>query len=101
MRLAEFRARQAQDSVDHSKALMAGIHDLAAKNERETFSIHAITILTLLFLPGTFMTVRGKHFTRVAVNKPHTFLPAPRPDLSLELKYASRVHTSNYLTVFL
>ena len=35
-----------------------GMHKIAAKTERETSSMHVITLVTLVFLPGTFVAVR-------------------------------------------
>lgn len=34
------------------------MHDIAVKTGRQTVSMHAITVFTLVFLPGTFLAVR-------------------------------------------
>lgn len=52
MRLGETYARIAKASADKMEGL-------TAKAKHEAVSIHAITMLTLLFLPGTFVAVRN------------------------------------------
>ncbi|KAI3322540.1 hypothetical protein HD806DRAFT_128426 [Xylariaceae sp. AK1471] len=51
MKTSEFFAQNAKETTD----LM---HDIAKKTKRETSSMHVITGLTLVFLPGTFAAVR-------------------------------------------
>lgn len=51
MQTGEYYATCAQKSTDE-------MHDIAAKTERETVSMHVITMFTLIFLPGTFVAVR-------------------------------------------
>ena len=36
----------------------AKMHAIAVRTEQETLSMHVITIFTLVFLPGTFISVR-------------------------------------------
>jgi len=37
-------------------------HEVAAKTEKETVSMHVITGLTLVFLPGTFVSVSALEY---------------------------------------
>ncbi|KAI8633951.1 hypothetical protein F5Y19DRAFT_415881 [Xylariaceae sp. FL1651] len=57
MKTSEFFAQNAKDTTD----LM---HEIAKKTKRETSSMHVITGLTLVFLPGTFVAVRRCLFCR-------------------------------------
>lgn len=58
MRYGEHFAEQANASTTTMGKLTVQIHELATKSQQETASMHAITILTLFFLPGTFVAVR-------------------------------------------
>lgn len=42
----------------HAKVSTEKMENLTVKTRQETISIHVITILTLIFLPGTFVAVR-------------------------------------------
>ena len=52
MRNGEFFARAAKASAE-------SMEEIAAKTERDTGSMHGITVLTFVFLPGTFVSVRA------------------------------------------
>jgi hypothetical protein len=65
MRTGEYFARQANQSTVSMNILTQDMHDLATKTKKETVSMHSITVLTLCFLPGTFVAVRyGLAFLR-------------------------------------
>jgi hypothetical protein len=51
MRIGELYAQLAKSSTDK-------MEELTEKTKHETVSIHVITFLTLVFLPGTFVAVR-------------------------------------------
>lgn len=57
MRVGEHYARLADDSAKTMERWTVKMHDIAAKTEHETNSMHGITVLTLIFLPGTFVSV--------------------------------------------
>jgi hypothetical protein len=50
-------AKQAAASTTNMEAMTEEMKSLAQKTKQETVSIHIITIVTLLFLPGTFISV--------------------------------------------
>jgi hypothetical protein len=60
MRVGELYAQLAKSSTDAMELL-------TLKTKHETVSIHVITILTLIFLPSTFVAVRytWPHFSRM------------------------------------
>lgn len=49
--------RRAEESADRMEKLAVDMHEIAKKTERETVSMRIITLVTLFFLPGTFMSV--------------------------------------------
>lgn len=51
MRTGEYFAQHAKTSTDK-------MSELTVRTKQETVSIHVITVLTLIFLPGTFVAVR-------------------------------------------
>jgi hypothetical protein len=54
---AQESAQKAQESANRMEELTLDMHHIAKKTERETVSMGIITLVTLLFLPGTFMSV--------------------------------------------
>jgi hypothetical protein len=52
--LAE-RARQSAIKVE---GMTEKMHEIAVKTQQETVSMRIITLVTLFFLPGTFISVR-------------------------------------------
>jgi len=65
MRVGEHYARSAEVSARVMEEWTERMHDIAAETEHETISMHGITVLTLIFLPGTFVSVREalSHYT--------------------------------------
>jgi Mg2+ and Co2+ transporter CorA len=58
------RQSQAQKSAKNMEAMSqrmelitADMHEIAQKTQRETVSMRVITLVTLFFLPGTFIAV--------------------------------------------
>jgi len=49
--------QKAQMSAEKMEALTEQMNDIAIKTERETVSMRIVTIVTLFFLPGTFVSV--------------------------------------------
>ncbi len=58
MRNGEHFAKSARDSTAAMEQWTVKMHDIAKQTEEETISMHVITIFTLIFLPGTFVSVR-------------------------------------------
>ncbi|KAM7185598.1 hypothetical protein V8F20_011732 [Naviculisporaceae sp. PSN 640] len=58
MRVGEYYARSAETSAETMEKWTVRMHQIAAETEQQTVSMHAITVLTLIFLPGTFVSVR-------------------------------------------
>jgi hypothetical protein len=54
---AQESTQKAQESADRMEQITADMHKIAKKTERETLSMGIITFVTLVFLPGTFMSV--------------------------------------------
>ena len=51
-------AGKAQLSTEHMEAMTQDMHEIAHKTKQETVSMRIITLVTLFFLPGTFISVR-------------------------------------------
>jgi hypothetical protein len=49
---------KAQVSADHVEFMTQSMHELAEKTKQEAVSMRIITLVTLFFLPGTFISVR-------------------------------------------
>lgn len=52
----EVLARQAQVSQHNMEQMTKQMQDVAIKTEKETISMRIITVVTLFFLPGTFIS---------------------------------------------
>ncbi|KAH8590628.1 hypothetical protein B0O99DRAFT_579875 [Bisporella sp. PMI_857] len=59
-------------SSDPVKALTQDMHEIARKTKQETVSMRIITLVTLFFLPGTFISVSIKFLVRCKVAKIRT-----------------------------
>lgn len=57
MKASEFFAKKAQESTDSMETITVQMHQIAIKTEQETVSMRIITLVTLFFLPGTFVAV--------------------------------------------
>jgi hypothetical protein len=51
-------AERSQLSTENMEALTEDMHKIAHKTKQETVSMRIITLVTLFFLPGTFISVR-------------------------------------------
>lgn len=65
------RQSQAQQSTKNMEAMSKrmelvteDMHEIAQKTQRETVSMRIITLVTLFFLPGTFIAVSANNFPR-------------------------------------
>jgi hypothetical protein len=52
-------AKRAQESADKMEKISHNTHQIAQKTKHETVSMRIITLVTLFFLPGTFVAVRS------------------------------------------
>ncbi|KAH7402799.1 hypothetical protein BKA66DRAFT_9674 [Pyrenochaeta sp. MPI-SDFR-AT-0127] len=52
---SEFFAEKAQQSSDSMETITVRMHEIAVKTKQETVSMRIITLVTLFFLPGTFV----------------------------------------------
>lgn len=50
-------AKEAQASTERMEMINSSMHDIAKKTQQETVSMRIITLVTLFFLPGTFISV--------------------------------------------
>lgn len=50
--------QKSQQSADKMESITVQMHKIAVKTEKETISMRIITLVTLFFLPGTFISVR-------------------------------------------
>ncbi|KAF2204801.1 hypothetical protein GQ43DRAFT_428635 [Delitschia confertaspora ATCC 74209] len=55
MKASEFFALRAQRSADNMESMTNSMHEIAQKTKQETVSMRVITLVTLFFLPGTFI----------------------------------------------
>lgn len=61
-------SERAQVSTSKMEALTEKMHEIAAKTQTETVSMRIITVVTLFFLPGTFISVSGQSLKRDFAN---------------------------------
>ena len=54
-------AKRAQLSTDRMERMTGAMFELAKKTQQETVSMKIITLVTLFFLPGIFISVRIVH----------------------------------------
>jgi hypothetical protein len=57
MRSSELFAKKAHESAMNMEMLTNNMNDVAQKTKQETVSMRIITLVTLFFLPGTFIGV--------------------------------------------
>jgi Mg2+ and Co2+ transporter CorA len=57
MEASNLFTRKAQESADRMEKITVEMHEIARKTKQETVSMKIITVVTLFFLPGTFMSV--------------------------------------------
>ena len=57
MQASEVFARKAHESANKMEWMTYSMHDIAHKTKQETVSMRIITLVTLFFLPGTFIGV--------------------------------------------
>jgi hypothetical protein len=54
---AEFLAEKSHESADKMERLTDDMRRIAIKTEKETVFMRIVTVVTLFFLPGTFVSV--------------------------------------------
>lgn len=54
---SQLLALKAQESTENMEVMTKDMHILAQKTTQETVSMRIITLVTLFFLPGTFISV--------------------------------------------
>jgi hypothetical protein len=64
-------SKKAQISTERMERVTDSMHDIAKKTKQETVSMKIITLVTLFFLPGTFISVSwaadfSQHHTTIA-----------------------------------
>jgi hypothetical protein len=57
MQATKFLAEKAQESAENMESMTREMHTIAQKTKIETVSMRIITLVTLFFLPGTFISV--------------------------------------------
>jgi hypothetical protein len=57
MQASEVFAKRAQESAVKMEVMTVSMHEIAQKTKQETVSMRIITLVTLFFLPGTFIGV--------------------------------------------
>jgi hypothetical protein len=63
MKASTMLAEKAQQSAVKLESMTEKMYDIADKTKQETVSMRIITLVTLFFLPGTFISVSSKgHF---------------------------------------
>lgn len=55
-------AMKSQQSTENMEVMTKDMHIIARKTKQETVSMRIITLVTLFFLPGTFISVSQKLF---------------------------------------
>jgi Mg2+ and Co2+ transporter CorA len=60
---ANVSARHMEDLTQDMHDLTQDMHEIAVKTKQETVSMRIITLVTLFFLPGTFISVSSQHST--------------------------------------
>ncbi|KKY13124.1 putative conserved hypothetical protein [Diplodia seriata] len=60
MQASRFLSEKAQISAEDMRAMTEDMHDIARKTKHETVSMRIITLVTLFFLPGTFISTTSR-----------------------------------------
>jgi hypothetical protein len=63
MQASNSLAEKAQLSTEKMESMTKEMHGIARKTQVETVSMRIITLVTLFFLPGTFISVRPEEYT--------------------------------------
>lgn len=58
-------ASKAQLSTDNMEIMTQDMHQIAQKTKQEAVSMRIITLVTLFFLPGTFISVSANRYLEV------------------------------------
>jgi len=58
MEASKIFAEKAQTSAEHMEEMTRNMEKLTEKTTKETVSMKIITLVTMFFLPGTFISVR-------------------------------------------
>ncbi|KIX03657.1 uncharacterized protein Z518_07210 [Rhinocladiella mackenziei CBS 650.93] len=66
MEASKLMAKQSQASTNHMLSMTEEMRELAVKTKQETVSMRIITLVTLFFLPGTFISVSIAEQLRLA-----------------------------------
>jgi hypothetical protein len=66
MEASKVLALKAQESSENMELMTKDMHIVALKTKSETVSMRIITLVTLFFLPGTFISVSGAPTKRYA-----------------------------------
>jgi hypothetical protein len=59
MEASKTLAEKAQLSAVHMEDMTKDMHEIARKTKQEAVSMRIITLVTLFFLPGTFISVKA------------------------------------------
>ena len=74
MEASKVLASKAHESTRNMEAVTLEMHLIAQKTEQETVSMRVTTLVTLFFLPGTFISVCGQDSSQyVADNHGDTY----------------------------
>ena len=69
MEASKVLADKAHESTRNMEAITHEMHIIAQKTKQETVSMRVITLVTLFFLPGTFISVRYRSSLQYAADK--------------------------------
>ncbi|KAF2191006.1 hypothetical protein K469DRAFT_696760 [Zopfia rhizophila CBS 207.26] len=76
MKASENSAKKAQVSADKMETMTVSMHNIARKTKQETVSMRIITLVTLFFLPGTFIgTFMSTDIIKFETNNTQHFQP--------------------------
>jgi Mg2+ and Co2+ transporter CorA len=67
MQATAFLAEKAQISTENMERMTDEMHTIAKKTKVETVNMRIITIVTMLFLPGTFISVSTQFVEVIAI----------------------------------
>ena len=65
MEASKVLAGKAHESTCNMETVTREMHIIAQKTKQETVSMRVITLVTLFFLPGTFISVRQPSFLQI------------------------------------
>jgi hypothetical protein len=63
-------AKKAQLSTNRMEVVTDSMYEIAKKTQQETVSMKIITLVTLFFLPGTFISVSNSDYPRIITRMP-------------------------------